>query len=220
MPSRRQLLFASLATVAVGCKPTPTLLDTHEELDPGDSEGGQDTGTQDTGPFDTGTPEECRPTRSSDEGPYFRADAPDRKDLRTMDEEGTALVLRLQVRSAADCALLPGTVIELWHCQQNGLYDMMSETFHYRCKVQTGDYGRVEITTLRPPSYGEPDKRIQAHIHLKVSHPDHEPLITQLRFVNDPDDNGTTPATLYLDPEVLEDGSEEDRFMLALSPPA
>jgi protocatechuate 3,4-dioxygenase beta subunit len=215
------MLFASLATLAVGCKPTPSLLDTHEEdqgTDSNPGETGQDTGAQDTGPFDTGTPAECRPTRTLDEGPNFRANAPERKDLRTLDEQGTSLLLRLQVRSTADCALLPGTTIELWQCQQDGLYDMLSEEMHYRCRVQTGDYGRVELITLRPPSYGEPDKRIQAHIHLKVTHPEHEPLITQLRFVNDPDDNGSTPAGLYLDPEVLEDGSQEARFMLALRP--
>lgn len=226
MPSRRQLLYASLATLAVGCKPTPSLLDTHEEGDATDSgkdtapqdTGPQDTDPPDTGPFDTGSPQECRPTRSMGEGPNFRVEAPDRTDLRVLGDEGTTLLLRLQVRSTLACELLPGTSIEIWHCQPDGLYDMETDEMRYRCKVETGEYGRVEITTLRPPSYGAPDSRIQAHIHLKVSHPDHQTLITQLRFLNDPDDNGTTPANLYLDPQVQADGSEEVRFMLALSP--
>ena len=221
MPSRRQLLLASVATLAVGCSPTPSLLDTHQDTDPLDSdpsETGMDTGPQDTGPFDTGAPEDCGVTASLDSGPFFRPDAPDRTDLRTLDEEGVILSLRFQVRSAADCALLPGTSLELWHCQRDGMYDMQSEEMHYRCKVTTGEFGRVVITTLRPPGYGDPDNRIQAHLHLKLIHPEHTTLVTQLRFANDPDDDGSTPASLYLDPTVLEDGSEDVSFVFSLSP--
>ena len=75
MPSRRQLLLASVATLAVGCSPTPSLLDTHQDTDPLDSdpsETGMDTGPQDTGPFDTGAPEDCGVTASLDSGPFFR----------------------------------------------------------------------------------------------------------------------------------------------------
>ena len=218
MSTRRDLLVHGAALLALGCTPTPNLADTHDDTDAGNADDTDETGhTGETG--DTGElPDECLVTEPMGEGPYFRANAPERTDLRTLGEEGVVLRLAGRVRSALDCRALQGATVEIWHAQMDGIYDMQSATMHYRCTLTTDDKGRFAITTFHPPSYGEDTDPIQSHLHVWVKHPDHEDIVTQLRFAGDPNDDGMAPAELLLAVETNEDGSEDMSFVFAMAP--
>ena len=220
MATRRNILSSGLALMALACTPTPSVKDDHDSG--ADSDGPDHTGeTGDTaGPEDTGTPweDECFPTQPADAGPFYRENAPARTDLRTLGETGTELRLDLQVRTAADCTVVEGAVVELWHAQQDEIYDMTTDDLHYRTKLVSDDRGRLSIVTLRPPNYGTEDGNlIGAHIHVKIEAEGHLPLFTQLRFVGD-DYNGNFPVELQLDPTTADDGAQEAEFVFFLMP--
>lgn len=161
----------------------------------------------------------CEVTGAFAEGPFYQSGAPARVDLRTAGEVGTTLVLDFVVRGGRDCRLLSDAVVDLWHVMQTGLYDLEGTEMHYRCKVQTGFDGRVQITTLKPISYyTETGKLMPAHFHIKVSAAGHDTVTTQLRFANDPDDDGQVPAELLLTPSTASDGSQQADFVFTLKP--
>ena len=218
MSTRRDLLVHGAALLALGCTPTPKLTDTHDtDRNTDDTEGGHTGETGDTGEL----PDECLPTALMDAGPYYRADAPARTDLRTLGEEGVILRLAGRVRSSLDCRPLEGATVEIWHAQMDGLYDMQTNDMHYRTTLTTADKGRFDITTFHPPSYGADDAEgdlIQSHFHVWIRHPEHEELVTQLRFAGDPNDDGMTPLELLLEVETNEDGSEDMSFVFAMVP--
>lgn len=185
---------------------------------PSDAErAGLDTGTPwaDTG---VATPS-CWDTQDFAEGPYYLADAPQRADLRTAGEEGIILVLTGTVRSVGSCARLPDALVELWHCDQEGTYDLDTGTMHYRTAVRTGFDGTFRVTTLRPVSYIDAGSgnRMPQHFHLKIRAQGHDDLVTQLRFADDPDRDPTFPSVLELTPTQHGDGSESAHFDFALT---
>ncbi|MED5372950.1 MAG: hypothetical protein VX899_18160 [Myxococcota bacterium] len=216
--SRRTLIHASLASLGAaalsGCAPggrgEPSLLGLREPP-PLDTGGWGDTALE--------TPGSCSDTPAFAEGPYYRDDAPVRADLRTAGETGTVLRLQMEVRSARDCRLLPDAIVDFWHVMQTGVYDLETEDMHYRCRLRTGYDGRVEVTTLKPISYyTDTGKLMPAHFHMKVTADGHEALTTQLRFLNDPDDDGQLPTELMLNPSTAADGSLDASFTFVLEP--
>ena len=179
-----------------------------------------DTGLLDTAWSDTGVEEvsACEVTGNFAEGPFYKDGAPSRVDLRTAGELGTDLRMTLVVRSARDCSLLADAQVDLWHVMQTGLYDLDGADMHYRCNVQTGFDGRVEITTLRPISYyTETGKLMPSHFHLKVSAQGHKTVTTQLRFADDPDDDGQVPPELMLETTTASDGTQETTYVITLA---
>ncbi len=241
MTTRRALLEGAFASAALtACRtpdapdgsPTPGYDDGHDVIHtqmgpPNASPQGDlvDDPTEgpivDTGWEDTGVaPDACSTTTPFAEGPYFRSSAPDRTDLRVSSDDGTVFHLTLVVRSAADCLPLPGALIELWHCNPDGDYDMATSDLNYRCRLRTDFAGEVTLTTFKPVAYPLDDIRwMPRHFHLKVAAAGHDSLTTQLRFTDDPYDDGTLPASLMLTPTPLADGSESTTFVLVLDVP-
>jgi len=64
---------------------------------------------------------ECVFTSIAEEGPYWIDDRTFRRDIRD-DQQGQALLLRLQVIDAPRCEPLPDAVVEIWHCNALGYY--------------------------------------------------------------------------------------------------
>ena len=110
-------------------------------------------------------PRACAPTKPDMLGPFYKADAPER--ART----GSGLVVSGSVRSATDCAPLPGARIEWWSADERGEYrDELRATQHVDAD------GRFVYETVPPGRYpGRPP-----HLHVKVTAPRHTPLVTQL----------------------------------------
>ena len=179
-----------------------------------------DTGLLDTSWGDSGIEEvsDCELTRNFAEGPFYQDGAPARVDLRTAGELGTDLRMTLVVRSERGCRLVGDAQVDLWHVMQTGLYDLDGKDMHYRCNLQTGFDGQVEITTLRPISYyTETGKLMPSHFHLKVSADRHDTVTTQLRFANDPDDDGEVPDSLLLETTTGSDGVQQTTYVVTLA---
>lgn len=124
------------------------------------------------------TPEECRTERDV-EGPFYKANAPLRAVLDTV---GEPLIITGTVRRADDCeSPLSHATIDVWHCDQDGHYDMRG--FKGRGRVLTDENGDYTFTTIFPPPYGSRPR----HIHVKARAAGRPELTTQIYFQGDPD---------------------------------
>ncbi len=119
------------------------------------------------------------------------------------DEPGQKLILRGAVYSE-DCRTpLPGTLIEIWHADNEGHYDKKrpgdfleaAPPFHLRGMLKTDAKGRYEIQTIVPGAYPIPPDMPgleqyggltrARHIHIKVLPFLNVALTTQLYFKGD-----------------------------------
>jgi catechol 1,2-dioxygenase len=140
------------------------------------------------------------------EGPYYVPDAPRLTSPATLpmreDESGTPLTFSGRVTSV-DGTPLPAATVEMWHADDDGFYSQFAPDipeWNLRATVVADDQGRFEIHTMQPAPYqiptdGSCGKLIAAagwhawrpaHLHLKVSAPEHQMVTTQLYFPGDP----------------------------------
>jgi catechol 1,2-dioxygenase len=136
------------------------------------------------------------------EGPYYIPDAPMLPAECTLemraDEPGTPLRFQGQV-TAVDGTPLSGALVDIWHADDLGFYSQFAPglpDWLFRGRVITDDQGRFAINTMQPAPYQIPTDGScgaliaaagwhawrPAHIHLKVSAPDHLLITTQLYF--------------------------------------
>jgi len=107
----------------------------------------------------------CVPTRPDAEGPFYKANAPERS--RT----GKGFVVAGTVKSATDCVPLAEAQIEWWAANSKGEYDD-----EHRAMQKADKEGRYRYETDAPGLY--PGRPI--HLHVRVTAPGHRPLITQI----------------------------------------
>ncbi len=106
----------------------------------------------------------CMPTEEDALGPFYKPDAPMRTSV------GKGYVLQGVVRSARDCAPVPGAMIELWLAATDGDYDDS-----HRATIMTDASAAYRFESNVPPYYyGRPP-----HIHLRVSAKGFRTLVTQ-----------------------------------------
>ncbi|WP_299433504.1 intradiol ring-cleavage dioxygenase [uncultured Meiothermus sp.] len=112
------------------------------------------------------------------EGPYFVDEKLNRSDIRSDPasgavKAGTPLVLRFVVSrvSSSGCSLLPGAMVDIWHCDAQGLYSDVQDRFAdtrgqkwLRGFQTTSAQGIAQFTTIYPGWY--PGRAV--HIHFKV----------------------------------------------------
>lgn len=125
---------------------------------------------------------ECRATSAATKGPYWRADAPFTNDLRIAG--GELVTVRGVVRSAKTCKPVANALLDVWHADHHGRYDLdyrNGATFG-RARIRTDQKGAFSFLTTRPAPYGSRP----AHIHFLLSAEGHRPLTTQLYFEGDP----------------------------------
>ncbi|MDO8348690.1 MAG: hypothetical protein Q7T30_00520 [Planctomycetota bacterium] len=144
----------------------------------------------------------CVLTSHQAEGPFFIT-APRRRDL-TEDRIGRALHLKLQVVRMPDCQPIEGAVVEIWHCDADGVYSGYSEELAHdlwetvkllaptggkhvnpsndkrflRGAQVTDAIGYVEFETIFPGWY-EPRS---PHIHFKILLEGRDGLVSQFYF--------------------------------------
>ncbi len=110
-------------------------------------------------------PPTCAPTSADSLGPFYEPNAPAR------DNTGQGLVISGTVRSARDCGLLGGAVIEWWSANARGDYDNA-----HRATQHASAAGSYQYTTDFPGRYpGRPP-----HVHVRVTAPGHRTLVTQV----------------------------------------
>ncbi|MES2880751.1 MAG: catechol 1,2-dioxygenase [Bacteroidota bacterium] len=119
-------------------------------------------------------------------GPFYRPDAPVRSNMRIANSAGELLELSGQIKHK-DCKTpLKNAVVELWHCDGNGVYDNDTPEFKYRAKTYADKNGNYSFKTILPVPYDAGGGNFRpAHFHMMVSAPDYQSLITQLYFSGD-----------------------------------
>jgi protocatechuate 3,4-dioxygenase beta subunit len=109
-------------------------------------------------------PQTCTPTPYDEIGPFYRPGAPERETV------GTGYLLTGQVLSVSGCRPLANSRLEFWLVNPQGEYDDA-----HRATVHADSQGRYRFTCNRPTDYRD---RLP-HIHIMVTAPGHEQLITQ-----------------------------------------
>src|SRR5688572_17572898 len=106
---------------------------------------------------------------------------------------------RLRIRVVdEDGAPLPGTVVEVWHCNSAGKYIHPNDShdapvdanFYGAARLLTGDSGLAELRTIKPGAYPVPDTGgwwRPPHVHLSVwGRVWLSRLVTQMFFPGEP----------------------------------
>jgi protocatechuate 3,4-dioxygenase beta subunit len=135
-------------------------------------------------------------TRPNLEGPYYRPNAPLRPNSVLFDRnpgpKASILTLTGTVTDAETGQVIPGAELDIWHADENGVYDRQG--FYLRGIVRTDENGRYRLRTVAPNDYSEHDgdpigelframgqgNTRAAHIHLKIRVDGVEQLMTQL----------------------------------------
>lgn len=122
------------------------------------------------------------PTPAQTEGPYFTANSPERATLREPGMEGTPIAL-VGLVFTQSCIPIPGVMVELWHADDQGVYD--NEGFRLRGHQFTGADGSYRFETIVPGLYPGRTR----HLHAKFQAPNRPVLTTQFYFPGEPDND-------------------------------
>ncbi len=61
-------------------------------------------------------------------------------------------------------------MVEIWHCNENGVYDNTSDDYVYRAAAKTGADGKYHFRTIMPVPYNAGLNNIRpAHFHMRIS---------------------------------------------------
>lgn len=143
------------------------------------------------------------PTPPQTEGPYFKADSPERADLTEPGLTGTPLVVTGRVLGT-DCRPVAAALLDFWHCDDAGHYD--NAGYRLRGHQFADADGRWTLVTILPGQYPGRTR----HIHVRVQAPGGALLTTQLYF---PDEPGNATDGIF-DPALtmtLSDGPDGGR---------
>ncbi len=120
-------------------------------------------------------------------GPFYRPNSPVRNNLVVASNNHPKIVLKGSVRHDDCITPYKGAKIEIWHCSPEGVYDNDSDQFLYRGTTYCNELGQYAFTTQMPVPYLDgPVNYRPAHIHLLISAPGYQSLITQIYFKGDP----------------------------------
>ena len=126
------------------------------------------------------------PTTTDILGPFYRPGAPLRANLRLADSKGTPIVLKGSIFKEDGKTPISNALVEIWHCDEYEVYDNASDEYKYRGGQKTKADGKYEFTSILPVPYkADPNDESSwrpAHIHMRVSVPAQQDLITQLYF--------------------------------------
>ena len=77
---------------------------------------------------------------------------------------------------STECSPIAGAVLDFWHCDANGNYD--NRGFRFRGHQFSDAQGMFSLETILPGIYPGRTR----HLHVIVQAPDGRPLVTQLYF--------------------------------------
>lgn len=136
----------------------------------------------------------CQPTADATRGPLYRRGAPWRTRLCPPDEPGDPLAITGTVSASGDCRPIADATLDIWQTNARGLYSNLlgfenplhPGTFNLRGRMKSdgeGAYGFQSIVPGRYPLFWPLTR--PRHIHVSVTHPQYEPLTTQIYFEGD-----------------------------------
>lgn len=119
-------------------------------------------------------------------GPFYRPGSPVRTNLVVKGGSGTPLELTGRVLHENCSDPFSEAKVELWHCDEKGVYDNSSQDFKYRGTTLTDSKGKYIFNTILPVPYeiGNGISR-PAHFHMMITAAGYQPLVTQLYFSGD-----------------------------------
>lgn len=129
------------------------------------------------------------PTTTDVLGPFYRPGAPVRSNINPQGYAGQIFHISGTVFKADGKTPFKNSLIEIWQCDENKLYDNLSDEFKYRGAQKTGADGKYHFIGMHPIPYpaGENSEIWRpAHIHLLVSAEGQQDLITQIYLEGDP----------------------------------
>ena len=136
----------------------------------------------------------CVPTADVTRGPVYRRGAPWRTRLCPADEPGEPLSISGTVTTSVDCRPMANAVLDVWQTNAGGFYSNLlglatpgdAHAFNLRGRLASDAAGRYRFESILPGRYPLfwPLTRPR-HIHLTVTHPECEPLTTQIYFEGD-----------------------------------
>ena len=124
-------------------------------------------------------------TQPQTEGPYYKADTPQRNSLFEEGMQGTRLILVGYVLDQ-NCQPLPNAWLDFWQADVNGEYD--NAGYRLRGHQFTDARGRYYLETILPGLYAS---RPIEHIHVKVRPEGGQEITSQLYFPGQPVDGLT-----------------------------
>ncbi|WP_136161870.1 intradiol ring-cleavage dioxygenase [Sphingomonas flavalba] len=123
--------------------------------------------------------DEDEPTLGREAGPFFRPNAPLKRDLFLDAPDGPPFTIAGYVVDDR-CHPAPGSLIEIWHADENGDYDRQG--FRLRGHQFADEQGRWWFNTVKPAPYSGRTR----HFHFRVQRPGGAVLTTQLFFPGEP----------------------------------
>ena len=126
------------------------------------------------------------PTTTDILGPFYRPGAPFRTDLVQAGTKGEILHFSGAILGKDGKTTLKNALVEIWHCNEDGVYDNTSDDYIYRSSWKTGDDGKYHFRTILPVPYkAGPTLTRPAHIHMRISGTGLQDLVTQVYFKGD-----------------------------------
>jgi catechol 1,2-dioxygenase len=136
----------------------------------------------------------CQPTADAARGPLYRSDAPWRTRLCPTGEPGEPLSITGKVLDANDCRSIADVTLDIWQTNARGLYSNLlglqdpsrPGAYNLRGRIKTDYEGSYRFQSIVPGRYPLfwPLTRPR-HVHLIVTHPQHQSLTTQIYFEGD-----------------------------------
>lgn len=158
------------------------------------------------------------PTTTDILGPFYRPGAPLRSNIIPPGSAGIPLNLRGTIFKEDGTTALESAFIEIWQCDENEHYDNVSDDYLFRGAVKTGSDGKYDFKTIVPVPY-KADQNNEAswrpaHIHVRVSSPMQQDLITQIYFkgdqYNDKDSSSSSPQAVNRILQISKNSSNEN----------
>ncbi len=121
---------------------------------------------------------DCIPTFADGGGPYYKTNAPFRKDIAPKQNNGEKLIVAGKVLKN-DCKTpVANAVLDIWQADELGYY----QDEWYRGKIKTNQNGEYTFETVVPKGYGEGTGYRPPHIHFKIFKDSTEIITSQMFF--------------------------------------
>ena len=117
------------------------------------------------------------PTPQQTEGPYYKADSPQRNNI-AQNLPGEKIIITGFVFDK-NCDPVPNVWLDFWHTDSKGVYDNFG--YNLRGHQYTDASGRYQLETIIPSAY----ERRPPHIHVKIKAPNGIILTSQMYFPNE-----------------------------------
>lgn len=143
-------------------------------------------------------------------GPFYRPGAPVRSNINPEGYSGQIFHVSGTVFKEDGKTPFKNALIEIWQCDENKMYDNMSDEFRYRGSQTTGADGKYHFIGMHPIPYPagiNSDVWRPAHIHLLISGEGQQDLITQIYLEGDP----------YLEKDISSASSDTAKRILKIT---